>query len=123
MFLLAICTVSSEKCLFRSFAYFQLGRLFFDAELYEHSLYILDIKPLSNISGFSCGLVVKNLPVSAGEEGSILGLGRSPGEENGSQLQCSLLGKFMDRGACPLNNSLNRLNSMGPQKSCTQLSD
>ena len=63
------------------------------------SLYILDIKPLSNISGFSCGLVVKNLPVSAGEEGSILGLGRSPGEENGSLLQCSLLGKFMDRGA------------------------
>ena len=63
------------------------------------SLYILDIKPLSNISGFPCGLAVKNLLASGGEEGSIFGLGTSPREENGSPLQCSLLGKFMDRGA------------------------
>ena len=42
---------------------------------------------------------VKNLPANAGDAGLIPGSGRSPGEENGSLLQCSLLGKFMDRGA------------------------
>ena len=33
--------------------------------------------------GFPGGSVVKNLPAKAGDSGSILGLGRSPGEGNG----------------------------------------
>ena len=35
----------------------------------------------------------------AGDVGSISGLGRSPGEENGTSLQYSCLGNCMDRGA------------------------
>ena len=37
--------------------------------------------------------MVKNLPASAGDVGSIPGLGRSPGEGNGNPLQYSRLGK------------------------------
>ena len=44
-------------------------------------------------------LVVKNLPATAGDVGSIPGLGRSPGEGNGNLLQYSCLGNPMDRGA------------------------
>ena len=44
-------------------------------------------------------LVVKNLPANAGEDGSVPGLGRSPGEGNGNQLQYSCLENPMDRGA------------------------
>ena len=36
--------------------------------------------------GFSGGSVVKNLPASAGDTGSIPGLGRAPEEGNGSPL-------------------------------------
>ena len=46
-------------------------------------------------------LVVKNLPVNAGDirdSGSIPGLGRSPGGGNGNPLQCSCLENPMDRG-------------------------
>ena len=43
-------------------------------------------------------LVVKNLPASAGDVGSISELGRSPGEGNGNPLQYSCLGNPMDRG-------------------------
>ena len=45
--------------------------------------------------------VVKNLPVNAGnagDEGSIPGSGRSPGEGNGNPLQYSYLENPMDRG-------------------------
>ena len=44
------------------------------------------------------------LPVSAGDArdaGSISGLGRSLGVEDGSPLQYSCLGSFIDRGAWP----------------------
>ena len=34
-----------------------------------------------------------------GDEGSIPGSGRSPGEGNGNPLQFSCLGNFVDRGA------------------------
>ena len=47
-------------------------------------------------------LVVKDMPVNTGdirEVGVIPGLGRSPGEGNGSPLQCSCLDNPMDRGA------------------------
>ena len=43
--------------------------------------------------------VVKNLPVSAGDVGLILGLGRSPGEGNGNPLQYSGLENPLHRGA------------------------
>ena len=46
--------------------------------------------------------VVKNLPANAGatgDLGSIPGLERSPGGENGNPLQYSCLEKPMDRGA------------------------
>ena len=36
---------------------------------------------------------------NAGDEGSISGSGRCPGEGNGNPLQYSCLGKFMDKGA------------------------
>ena len=36
--------------------------------------------------------MVKILPANAGDEGSILGSGRSPGEGNGKPLQYSCLG-------------------------------
>ena len=46
--------------------------------------------------------MVKNMAVSAGDirdEGSIPGLGRSPGEGNGNPLQYSCLENSMKRGA------------------------
>ena len=43
--------------------------------------------------------VVKNLPACAGDAGSILGLGRSPGDENSDPQPYSWLGNTMDRGA------------------------
>ena len=44
--------------------------------------------------------MVKNLPASAGNTGSIPGSGRSPGEGNGNPLQCSCLGNPMNMGVC-----------------------
>ena len=41
--------------------------------------------------------MIKNLSASAGDMGSIPGLGRSPGEENGNPLQYSCLETTMDR--------------------------
>ena len=49
--------------------------------------------------GFPGGSVVKNLPASAGDLGSIPGLGRSPGEGNGNPLQYCCLENSMDRRA------------------------
>ena len=51
---------------------------------------------------FPGGIVVKNLPVKAGDTrqvSSILGTGRSPGEGNGYPLQYSCLENSMDRRA------------------------
>ena len=51
---------------------------------------------------FPGGIVVKNLPVKAGDTrqvSSILGSGRSPGEGNGYPLQYSCLENSMDRRA------------------------
>ena len=45
----------------------------------------------------------KNPPANAGTVGSILGLGRSPGQGNGNPFQYSCLGNPMDRGACELH--------------------
>ena len=43
--------------------------------------------------------MVKNLPVNAGDEGSIPGSGRSPGKGNGNPLQYSCIGNPIDRRA------------------------
>ena len=48
--------------------------------------------------GFPGGSVVKNPPANAGDTGSILESGRSPGEGNGNPLQYSCLENSMDRG-------------------------
>ena len=48
----------------------------------------------SNIPGCS---VVKNPPANAGDEDSVPGLGRSPGERNVNPLQYSCLENPMDR--------------------------
>ena len=50
-------------------------------------------------TGFPGGSVVKNLPASPGDVGSISGLGRFPGGGNGNPLQYSCLESHMDRGA------------------------
>ena len=47
-------------------------------------------------TGLPWWLAVKNPPASVGDEGLISGLGRSPGERNGSPLQYSCLGNPMD---------------------------
>ena len=49
--------------------------------------------------GFPGGSVVKNLPTNTGDTGSIPGLGRSPGEENGNPFWYSCLENPIDRGA------------------------
>ena len=51
-----------------------------------------------NTKGFSGGLDSKESAGSAGDLGSIPGLGRSPGGGNGNPLQCSCLENSMDRG-------------------------
>ena len=49
--------------------------------------------------GFPCSSVGKESACSAGDWGSIPGLGRSPGEGNGKPLQYPGLENLMDRGA------------------------
>ena len=69
--------------------------------------------------GFPGGLVVKNLPLKAGDSRdmhSIHGSGRSPGEGTSNMLQYSLLEKSMNRGAW-------RATVHGVTKSQTQLSN
>ena len=58
--------------------------------------------------------VLKNLPASAGDAGSIPGLGKCPGEGNGNPLQYSCLETPMDRGTW-------RATVQGSKKSQTQL--
>ena len=53
----------------------------------------------TSILNFPGGFVVKNPPANAGDQGSILGSGRTSGEGNGNPLQYSCLGNPMERGA------------------------
>ena len=71
---------------------------------------------IKNQKGFPGGLAVKNLPANTGDRGSIPGLGKSPGEGNGNQLQYSCLENPMDRGAW-------RATIHGVTESWTQVSD
>ena len=50
------------------------------------------------LMGFPCSSVGKESACSAGDPGSIPGLGRSPGEGNGNPLQYPCLENLMDRG-------------------------
>ena len=59
---------------------------------------ILIYPKLQDISGFPGDSAVKNLPANAGDESSIPGLRRSPGEGNGNSLQYSCLENPMDQG-------------------------
>ena len=54
---------------------------------------------VETLMAFPGGSVVKNPPANAGDVGSILGSGRSPGEGNGNPLQYSCLENPMDGGA------------------------
>ena len=51
------------------------------------------------ILGFSAGSVVKNLPASAEDTGSIPESGRYLGEENGNPIQYFCMANLIDRGA------------------------
>ena len=51
------------------------------------------------IYGFPCSSVGKESACSAGDPGSIPGLGKSPGEGNGDPLQYPCLENLIDRGA------------------------
>ena len=53
---------------------------------------------LGLVYGFPGGSDDKESAYNAGDLSLIPGLGRSPGEGNGSPLQCSCLGNPMDRG-------------------------
>ena len=68
---------------------------------------------MSEFSGVS---VVKNLPANKGDADLIPGLGRSRGEGNGNH--SSVLAWEI-----PWTEELGRLQSIGPQKSWTRLSD
>ena len=88
---------------------------------YCHSFVILSPKLYLFVStmtrlGFPGGSVSKESASNAGDPGSIAGLGRSPGEGNGSPLQYSCLENLMDRGAWWATIH-------GVTKSRTQLSD
>ena len=52
-----------------------------------------------SLLGFLGGLVDKECAYNAGDPGSVPGLGKSPGEENGYPLQSSCLEKSMDTEA------------------------
>ena len=53
----------------------------------------------ASLGAFLVAQVVKNLPVNAGDPGSIPGWRRSPGEGNGNPFQYSCLETSTDRGA------------------------
>ena len=55
---------------------------------------------LLHSGGFLGGSVVKNPPANEGDESSILGSGRSPGEGNGSPVQHACLENPTDRKTC-----------------------
>ena len=55
--------------------------------------------PMPYLWGFPGGSVVKNLPASAGDEGSIPESGRSPGGGNSNPFQYSCLGNPIGREA------------------------
>ena len=71
----------------------------FGGYILVHSILPL-VHQISNMqNGFPDGLVVKNLPASAGDRALIPGSGKSPGGGNGNLPQYSCLGNPMYREA------------------------
>ena len=95
-------------------AFYTLYESYHIATVCQVSLWAVVLKPRCNIGitwdalestdtywyyrGFPGGSVVKNPPANAGDEGSVPGLGRSPGGGNGNPLQYSCLRNPMDSG-------------------------
>ena len=74
-----------------------------------------------NSRGFPCGSDGKETACNVADSGSVLGLGRSPGEGNGNSLQYSCLENSMDRGAWQATahgfaKSLTQLNTLTSEK-------
>ena len=72
------------------------------SQILSATFFFLRLFYTSKIMASQVALVVKNPPANAGDIrglGSIPGLGRSLGEENGNSLQYSGLENLMDRGA------------------------
>ena len=79
---------------------FQICRVFSNVPCFIFSLVVsLATKCINIISGFPGGSGSKESACNAGDQGSISGLERSPGEGNGNPLQYSCLENSMDRGA------------------------
>ena len=87
---------------------------------YPEALTLELLRPGLNLPLISLGFrgdsVVKNPPADVRDVGSTSEPGRSPGGGDGNPLQYSCLGNFTDRGP-------GGLQSMGSQRSLTQLSD
>ena len=62
-----------------------------------------DVQMIPPYWGFTGGSDGKESASNARDQGSILGLGNSPGERNGSPVQSSCLENSMDRWACMAN--------------------
>ena len=65
----------------------------------RHLVFISYLMLVNLNLGFPGGSDGKESACNAGDQSSIPGLGRSPGEENGNLLQCSCLENSMDRRA------------------------
>ena len=63
-------------------------------------LYTMSTAVLIKVLGFPDSSVGQESACNAGDLGSILGLGKSPGGENDNPLQYSCLENPMDRGDC-----------------------
>ena len=82
----------------------------------QFTQYTIQIPSVYVEGGFPGGSVVKESPANAGDEDSILGLGRLAGEGNGNPLQYSCLEN-------PTDEETSRLQFMGVQKSWIRLSN
>ena len=110
-------SMSSSNCCFPTCIQVRLDQIFARDQVFAHRKCVLTScrapiskaywDPSSNnnyyvpdtILDFPNGSMVKNLPANAGDVGSVLRLGRSPGEGNGNPIQESCLGNPTDRGA------------------------
>ena len=82
-----------------------------------------DRVPTPVFSGFPCGSAGKKSACNAGDQGSIPGLGRSPGEGKGYPLQYSGLENPMDHTVHGVEKSRTRLSNFWVEKSWTRLSN